>query len=53
MLAHLRSLDVDIVTMDEVHQRLPERANSRGRFACFTLRRRLSRQPRFRPAGDA
>ena len=29
MLAHLRSLDVDIVTMDEVHQRLQERV-SRG-----------------------
>src|SRR5260221_4133598 len=36
MLAHLRSLDIDIVTMDEVHQRLIERNFSR-RFACFTL----------------
>jgi len=36
MLAHLRSLDVDIVTMDEVHQRLSERDFER-RFACFTL----------------
>ncbi len=36
MLAHLRSLDVDIVTMDEVHQRLQERKFAR-RFACFTL----------------
>ena len=36
MLAHLRSLDVDIVTMDEVHQRLSER-NFERRFACFTL----------------
>src|SRR5258708_2715988 len=36
MLAHLRSLDVDIVTTDEVHQRLIERNFSR-RFACFTL----------------
>ena len=36
MLAHLRSRDVDIVTMDEVHQRLVERDFSR-RFACFTL----------------
>jgi peptidoglycan/xylan/chitin deacetylase (PgdA/CDA1 family) len=36
MLAHLRALDVDIVTMDEVHQRLSER-NFARRFACFTL----------------
>ena len=36
MLAHLRALDVDIVTMDEVHQRLAER-NFARRFACFTL----------------
>ena len=36
MLAHLRSLDVDIVTMDEVHQRLQAR-NFARRFACFTL----------------
>jgi peptidoglycan/xylan/chitin deacetylase (PgdA/CDA1 family) len=36
MLAHLRALDVDIVTMDEVHQRLSERDFTR-RFACFTL----------------
>src|SRR5476651_2728597 len=36
MLAHLRSLDIDLVTMDEVHQRLIERNFSR-RFACFTL----------------
>src|SRR4051794_20700996 len=36
MLAHLRSHDVDIVTMDEVHQRLIDRNFSR-RFACFTL----------------
>jgi peptidoglycan/xylan/chitin deacetylase (PgdA/CDA1 family) len=36
MLAHLRSRDVDIVTMDEVHRRLIERNFSR-RFACFTL----------------
>jgi peptidoglycan/xylan/chitin deacetylase (PgdA/CDA1 family) len=35
-LAHLRALDVDIVTMDEVHQRLSER-NFERRFACFTL----------------
>ena len=32
----LRTLDIDIVTMDEVHQRLAERNFSR-RFACFTL----------------
>ena len=36
MLAHLRTLDVDIVTMDEVHQRLTQR-NFARRFACFTL----------------
>jgi peptidoglycan/xylan/chitin deacetylase (PgdA/CDA1 family) len=36
MLAHLRTLDVDVVTMDEVHQRLHER-NFARRFVCFTL----------------
>jgi len=36
MLAHLRALDVDIVTVDEVHQRLSER-NFERRFASFTL----------------
>ena len=36
MLAHLRARDIDIITMDEVHQRLIERNFSR-RFACFTL----------------
>jgi peptidoglycan/xylan/chitin deacetylase (PgdA/CDA1 family) len=36
MLAHLRALDVDIVTMDEAHHRLSER-NFARRFACFTL----------------
>src|SRR6476469_663614 len=36
MLAHLRALDVDIVTLDEVHQRLQARDCAR-RFACFTL----------------
>jgi peptidoglycan/xylan/chitin deacetylase (PgdA/CDA1 family) len=36
MLAHLRSDGVDIITMDEAHQRLVERNFSR-RFACFTL----------------
>ncbi|WP_291862644.1 polysaccharide deacetylase family protein [Bradyrhizobium sp.] len=36
MLAHLRSREIDIVTMDEVHQRLIDRNFSR-RFACFTL----------------
>ena len=36
MLSHLRRADIDIVTMDEVHQRLIERNFSR-RFACFTL----------------
>jgi peptidoglycan/xylan/chitin deacetylase (PgdA/CDA1 family) len=36
MLGHLRARGIDIVTMDEVHQRLIERNFSR-RFACFTL----------------
>src|ERR1700676_3726702 len=36
MLLHLRSRSIDIVTMDEVHQRLIERNFSR-RCACFTL----------------
>jgi peptidoglycan/xylan/chitin deacetylase (PgdA/CDA1 family) len=36
MLSHLKSRDIDIITMDEVHQRLVERNFSR-RFACFTL----------------
>jgi peptidoglycan/xylan/chitin deacetylase (PgdA/CDA1 family) len=36
MLTHLRSRDVDIVTMDELHRRLTERNFSR-RFACFTF----------------
>jgi peptidoglycan/xylan/chitin deacetylase (PgdA/CDA1 family) len=36
MLAHLRSRDVDIITMDELHRRLTERNFSR-RFACFTF----------------
>ena len=36
MLTHLRSRNIDIITMDEVHQRLVERDFSR-RFACFTL----------------
>jgi peptidoglycan/xylan/chitin deacetylase (PgdA/CDA1 family) len=36
MLAHLRSEDIDLVTIEEVHQRLIERNFSR-RFACFTL----------------
>jgi peptidoglycan/xylan/chitin deacetylase (PgdA/CDA1 family) len=36
MLSHLRTRGIDIVTMDEVHQRLAERNFSR-RFACFTL----------------
>ena len=52
MLAHLRALDVDIVTMDEVHQRLSER-NFRATLRLLHSRRRLSRQPRFRAAGDA
>ena len=36
MLGHLRARGIDIVTMDEVHQRLIER-NFKSRFACFTL----------------
>jgi peptidoglycan/xylan/chitin deacetylase (PgdA/CDA1 family) len=36
MLSHLRSRDVDIITLDELHRRLVERNFSR-RFACFTL----------------
>lgn len=36
VLAHLRSRDIDIVTMDEVHRRLVERDFSR-RFASFTF----------------
>jgi peptidoglycan/xylan/chitin deacetylase (PgdA/CDA1 family) len=36
MLSHLRSRGIDIITLDEVHQRLVERNFSR-RFACFTL----------------
>jgi peptidoglycan/xylan/chitin deacetylase (PgdA/CDA1 family) len=35
-LAHLRSRDVDIIAMDEVHRRLTERNFSR-RFASFTF----------------
>jgi peptidoglycan/xylan/chitin deacetylase (PgdA/CDA1 family) len=36
MLEHVRSLDIDIVTTDEMHARLVERNFSR-RFACFTF----------------
>ena len=36
MLTHLRSHDIDIIAMDEVHQRLIDR-NFARRFACFTL----------------
>jgi peptidoglycan/xylan/chitin deacetylase (PgdA/CDA1 family) len=36
MLAHLRAQGIDIVTLDEVHQRLVEQNFSR-RFACFTF----------------
>jgi peptidoglycan/xylan/chitin deacetylase (PgdA/CDA1 family) len=35
-LEHLRTLDVDFVTMDEVHARLSQRHFAR-RFACFTF----------------
>src|SRR5215470_19629773 len=36
MLVHLRSCDIDIVSMDEVHRRLNEQDFSR-RFASFTF----------------
>jgi peptidoglycan/xylan/chitin deacetylase (PgdA/CDA1 family) len=36
MLAHLRARDIDIIAIDEVHQRLAARDFSR-RFACFTF----------------
>lgn len=36
MLMHLRSHDIDIISMDEAHRRLIDRDFSR-RFACFTL----------------
>jgi peptidoglycan/xylan/chitin deacetylase (PgdA/CDA1 family) len=36
VLAHLRALDIDIVSMDEAHARLA-RGNFAQRFACFTL----------------
>jgi peptidoglycan/xylan/chitin deacetylase (PgdA/CDA1 family) len=36
MLAHLRARGIDIVTIDEMHQRLVRRDFSR-RFACFTF----------------
>ena len=36
MLTHLRARGIDIITMDEVQQRLAER-NFARRFACFTL----------------
>jgi len=35
-LTYLRSRDIDIITMDEMHQRLAERNFSR-RFTCFTF----------------
>jgi peptidoglycan/xylan/chitin deacetylase (PgdA/CDA1 family) len=35
-LAHLKSREIDIVTMDEVHRRLFDR-NFARRFACFTF----------------
>jgi peptidoglycan/xylan/chitin deacetylase (PgdA/CDA1 family) len=35
-LSHLKSRDIDIVTMDEVHHRLANRQFER-RFACFTF----------------
>ena len=35
-LAHIRSLGIDIITLDEMHRRIKDRDFSR-RFACFTL----------------
>jgi peptidoglycan/xylan/chitin deacetylase (PgdA/CDA1 family) len=35
-LGHLRALDIDIVSLDELHQRLIEK-NFARRFACFTF----------------
>ena len=52
MLAHLRSLDIDIVTMDEVHRRLIERDFAR-RFACFTFDDGYRDNRDYRAAGDA
>jgi len=36
MLQHLRTLDIDLVSMDEAHVRLSQ-GNFTRRFACFTL----------------
>jgi peptidoglycan/xylan/chitin deacetylase (PgdA/CDA1 family) len=36
VLAHVRALDIDIVSMDEAHRRMTERDFAR-RFACFTF----------------
>jgi peptidoglycan/xylan/chitin deacetylase (PgdA/CDA1 family) len=36
VLTHLKSRDIDVVTIDELHQRLTMR-NFRRRFACFTF----------------
>ena len=36
VLAHVRALDVDIVSLDEAHRRMTERDFAR-RFACFTF----------------
>jgi peptidoglycan/xylan/chitin deacetylase (PgdA/CDA1 family) len=36
MLAHLHSRDIDVVTIDELHERLTTR-NFTRRFACFTF----------------
>ncbi len=36
VLAHVRALDVDIISMDEAHRRMTERDFAR-RFACFTF----------------
>lgn len=36
MLAHLRSRDIDVITMDEMHRRLVD-ADFSQQFACFTF----------------
>src|SRR5579871_6829971 len=36
MLMHLHSQDIDVITIDELHERLTSR-NFARRFACFTF----------------
>ena len=52
MLSHLKSREIDIVTMDEVASAAVE-PQFRAPLRLLHLRRRLSRQPRPRAAGDA